>query len=257
VGQNAPITLTTDFGTVDGYVAAMKGVLTSQAPGVPLLDLSHDLAPFDRMGAYMLYRNALPHFPAGTVHLFVVDPGVGTARRGLIVQARGQSLVGPDNGVLPALFPAAESTYFAIKTDIFPAVSNTFHGRDIFAPIAAKLIHGVRPETLAEAITDPERLSIPPASRVGNLVKGEVIHVDRFGNLITNVAGRPLNNSQDVAVSVNKNPVRFAKTFGDVNIGDPVAYWGSGGLLEIAVREGSALQRYGGKGLPVEVVKFA
>jgi S-adenosylmethionine hydrolase len=92
---------------------------------------------------------------------------------------------------------------------------------------------------------------------VGNLVKGEVIHVDRFGNLITNVAGRPLNNSQDVAVSVNKNPVRFAKTFGDVNIGDPVAYWGSGGLLEIAVREGSALQRYGGKGLPVEVVKFA
>jgi S-adenosylmethionine hydrolase len=257
MAQSPAITLTTDFGTTDGYAGAVKGVLLSRAPGVPLIDLAHDVAPFDRVGAFLLLRTAVRHFPVGTVHLVVVDPGVGTARRGLVVRAQGQTLVGPDSGILPALFPAAEVRAWALKPARFAGAAPTFHGRDVFAPVAAALALGEAPENLADPVQDAERLALPAASRVGNLAKGEVIHVDRFGNLVSNLAARALDNSAHVSISVDRKPVKFAATFGDVKPGETVAYWGSGGLLEIAVRDGNARERFGGLGVAVEIVKYA
>jgi S-adenosylmethionine hydrolase len=256
VGHAPAITLTTDFGSGDGYAAAIKGVLLTGAPGIPLLDLTHEIPPYDRVAALLMLRNALPRFPAGTVHLVVIDPGVGTARRGLVVHAAGQWLVGPDNGIVSGVFPAAQSSVYALHEARFAGASPTFHGRDVFAPAAAQLARGAAVETLGAPITDAVRLPLPMASRLGNIVKGEVIHADRFGNLISNVAKRALNDAEHVAVSLNQKPVRFGKTFSDVEMGEPVAYWGSGGLLEVAVREGSAKVMFGGPGLSVEVVRF-
>lgn len=257
MGRAPLISLTTDFGTADGYVGALKGVLSSRAPGVALVDVTHELQAFDTTGAYLALRNALPYFPAESVHLVVVDPGVGTARRGIIVRGGDKWLVGPDNGMLPALFAPKSCEAFALKASLFEGASATFHGRDVFAPAAAALATGTPAAELAEPIGDAARLQLPAASRVGNIVKGSVIHVDRFGNLVTNVARKALNDSMHVAVSLNRQPVKFARTYGDVNPGDSVAYWGSGGLLEIGVREGRAFDRFGGKGLDVEVIKYA
>ncbi len=250
------ISLATDFGTRDGYVGALKGVLSRLAPGVPLIDVAHDIEPWDLVGAVLALRNALPHFPPGSVHCVVVDPGVGSERRGLIVASRGHLLVGPDNGILASIFPAAESTFHAIRAEHFAEVSATFHGRDVFAPVAAELATGRPVAELAEAIESPVRLRLPVASRAGNLVKGEVIHVDRYGNLITNIPAGVLDSSRHIAVSINRKPVRAGRTFADVAPGDPVSYWGSGGLLEVGVREGSAREMFGGRGLPVEVVRY-
>lgn len=257
MGRAPLISLTTDFGTADGYAGALKGVLATQAPGVPLVDITHDLQAFDTTGTYLALRAAVPQFPPESVHLVVVDPGVGTARRGLIVRGGGKWLVGADNGVLPALFPLKGFEAYAIKAARFAGASATFHGRDVFAPVAAALATGLAAADLGDPIDDAARMQLATASRVGNIVKGSVIHVDRFGNLITNVARKALNDSMHVAVSLNRQPVKFAKTYGDVNRGDSVAYWGSGGLLEIGVREGRAVDRFGGKGLDVEVIKYA
>lgn len=257
MGRAPLISLTTDFGTADGYAGALKGVLAAHAPGVPLVDITHELRAFDTTGAFLALRAAVPHFLAGSVHLVVVDPGVGTARRGLIVRGGDKWLVGADNGVLPALFPPKGYEAYAIKAARFEGASATFHGRDVFAPVAAALACGAGAAELGDPIDDAARLQLPSASRVGNIVKGSVIHVDRFGNLISNVARKALNDSMHVAVSLNRQPVKFARTYGDVNRGDAVAYWGSGGLLEIGVREGSAAERFGGKGLDVEVIKYA
>ena len=256
MGHAPAITLTTDFGTVDGYTAAMKGVLLSGAPGIPLIDLTHDIPRFDRIGAMLMLRAAIPRFPAGTIHLVVVDPGVGTARRGLVVQAGGHWFVGPDNGILTGVFPASQSAVYSIHALRFAGAAPTFHGRDVFAPAAAQLARGAPIESIGALITDPVRLTLPMASRLGNIVKGEVIHVDRFGNLVSNIAKRALNDAEHVAVSLNRQAVRFGKTFGDVEPGEPIAYWGSGGLLEVGVREGNAQSLFGGQGLPVEVVRF-
>lgn len=257
MGQAPVLTLTTDFGTADGYVGALKGVLATHAPGVPLVDLTHDLPPFDTVSALLALRTAAPRFPPGTVHLVVVDPGVGTARRGLVVHGNGHWFVGADNGVFPALFAPGQARAYAIHAARFDGASATFHGRDVFAPVAAALARGEAIASLGDPIDDAARLQLATASRVGNIVKGSVIHVDRFGNLITNVARKALNDSSHVAVSLGRQPVKFARTFGDVNRGDSVAYWGSGGLLEIAVREGRAVDRFGGVGGEIEVIKYA
>lgn len=256
VPQSSLITLTTDFGTVDGFAGAMKGVLSQKAPGTTLVDLTHDIEPFDRIGALLALRTSVRHFPGGTVHLVVVDPGVGSSRRGLIVSAGGQYLVGPDNGILPAVYPVKESTVYALSPAWFEQAAPTFHGRDVFAPVAAALAMGKQPDELGETVTDAERLALPPAGRAGSVVKGEIIHVDRFGNLVSNIPRAATGSSMHLAVSVNRKPVRFGQTFADADLGIAIAYWGSGNLLEIAVREGNARAMFGGKGLPVEVVKY-
>ncbi len=228
------VTLLTDFGSVDGYVAEMKGVLLSLVPDLRLVDLTHDIPPGDvRAAAYALGR-AWRTFPDGTVHLAVVDPGVGTERRALAAEAGGQRFVAPDNGLLSRVFEGRQfrALAIAVRADAAP----TFHGRDVFAPAAAVLARG---ETLeAEAIPDPVRLPAARLLRRGNSLLGEVVHVDRFGTLITNIPAERIAEQPVVRVGAYELPLR--RTFGDVEPGDPVAFVGSGGTVEVAVRDGRA-----------------
>ncbi|MCA0377299.1 MAG: SAM-dependent chlorinase/fluorinase [Gemmatimonadetes bacterium] len=231
------ITLLTDFGTADGYVAEVKGVLTALATGVPLLDLSHDVPPQDVAFARLTVARYWRRFPVGTVHLVVVDPGVGTARAAIAVESEGRFLVGPDNGVLsPALF-ALDARIVALGVDA--AASPTFHGRDVFAPAAARLATGTPLDLLGELHADAVRLRTPQPRRMPDgTLHGEILTIDRFGNAITNLAAR-----DEGAVQVAGHSVRIVRTYGEAAPGELVALTGSGGFVEIAVREGHAAAR--------------
>ena len=239
----AIVTLLTDFGTADSYVGEIKGVLLSLAPAATLVDLSHAIPPGHIVaGAYVLER-CWPRFPAGTIHLAVVDPGVGTARLGVAIRAGGHFFVGPDNGLLGGVRRAGDATVIALPTPT--GASATFHGRDLFAPAAAALARGEPLESLGALHSEPPRLltsAVP--HHEGKVVVGEVIHVDRFGNLVTNltpdlVPGYAVLEAESLPIG----PLR--STFGDVEAGSLVAYLGSGGTIEIAVRDGSAARRLG------------
>ena len=231
------ITLLTDYGTSDSYVAEVKGVLVSLAVGVQLIDLSHDIAPGDiRAGAFVLGR-AWPRFPAGTVHLAVVDPGVGTTRRAVAAEALGHRFVAPDNGLLSSLPADAELVSLPIAAGAAP----TFHGRDVFAPAAAALARGARLSDLGAAITDLTRTPVPGPRLSGSTLVGEVVYIDRFGTLITNITATPGPRpgvSRVVLEDRVIGPLR--RTFADVAPGQLVAFVGSGGTIEIAARDGSA-----------------
>ncbi len=228
------ITLLTDFGSADGYVAEVKGVLTSHAPGVPLLDMSHDVPPQDIEHARLAVARYWRRFPVGTVHLIVVDPGVGTSRAALAVESDGRFLVGPDNGVLsPALF-ALDARVVSLPVE--PNASPTFHGRDVFAPAAAALAIGTSLEMLGAPHHEPVRLRTPqPRRQPDGSLEGEVLTIDRFGNVITNLVAR---SAAFVAVAGRR--VRMVRTYGDAAPGELIALAGSSGFVEIAVRNGSA-----------------
>ncbi len=236
--MSAPaITLLTDFGTADGYVAEVKGVLTTFAMGVPILDMSHDVPEHDIEFARLTLARYWKRFPAGTVHLVVIDPGVGSSRAAIAVESDGRFLVGPDNGVLsPSLF-ALDARVVTLPVD--DAASPTFHGRDVFAPAAAKLAIGVPIDALGERCADPVRRRTPQPTRNGDgALEGEVLTVDRFGNAITNLIARDIST-----VFVANQAVRVVRTYADANVGELVALTGSSGLLEIAVRDGHAASR--------------
>ena len=234
--MSAVITLLTDFGTADSYVAEMKGVLLRLAPGAVVVDATHDVAPGDiAAGAFLLGRT-WPAFPVGTVHLAVVDPGVGTARRALAVDAGGHRFVGPDNGLLSRPLEAPNAKAVSLATP--PGASPTFHGRDLFAPAAARLALGAALRDLGPAVPDPVRLARPPLVREGVDIVGVVVHVDRFGTLITNIPGARV--AADAVVRIGPYDLELKTTFGDVAAGDPVAIVGSGGTVEIAVRDARA-----------------
>lgn len=247
------ITLLTDFGTRDSYLGEVRGVLLTRAPDAVLVDLTHDISPGDiASGAYVLDR-CRRQFPAGTVHLAVVDPGVGTARAALAVKAHDQFFVGPDNGLFTRIFHDA-----AVQAVVLPpseGASATFHGRDIFAPAAAALATGRAFHTLGEPLSAlPQRINIPePALEVGG-VRGEVIYVDRFGTLVTNLSADLLPREARVRIGdLGIGPLR--RTFGEVPSGVLLALIGSGGTVEIAVRDGSAAGRLGaGVGAVVRAV---
>jgi S-adenosylmethionine hydrolase len=239
-------TLLTDFGTADGYVAEMKGVLLSGAPAAQLVDISHDVPAQDVEFARLTFARYWRRFPEGTVHLVVVDPDVGTARKALAIESDGRYAVGPDNGVLsPAmLLPDAR----AVALPIPHGASPTFHGRDVFAPAVVRLLNGTPLEELGAWYSEaalrrtPEALRRPDGGQ-----DGLVLAADRFGNLITNLTGRG-----DGVVEVQGRLLRVVRTYGDVNEGDLLALVGSHGLLEIAVRGGSAARTLGiGRGAPV------
>jgi len=235
----APIvTLLTDFGTADSYVAEMKAILLSRDPAVIIVDVSHSIALGDvRSAAYLLGRS-WHHFPPGTTHLCVVDPGVGTSRRALAVAAADHFFVGPDNGVLtPAL--DAEEPVEIVALSVPMGAAPTFHGRDLFAPAAARIAEGESLEYLGESAIKPVRIEFPKVSRKGNTVRGEVIYVDRFGTLVTNIDGSLLGSARSVCLP-GTVVIPLARTFGDVTSGDAVAFLGSGGAVEIAVRDGRA-----------------
>ena len=184
------ITLTTDFGTADGFVGAMKGVILSLAPQATVIDVTHGIPPHDvRAGAFAL-ETALPYFPQNAIHVVVVDPGVGSERAAILVETEQGRFVAPDNGVLTSVVPndSAAHVYSLDKPNYWRRqVSATFHGRDVFAPVAAHLARGVRPALLGTPRAEMVRLPWPQPHRHGDEIRGEVIHVDRFGNLITNV----------------------------------------------------------------------
>jgi S-adenosylmethionine hydrolase len=237
------ITLCTDFGTADGYVGEVKGVLCTLAPGVPVVDVTHDISPQDVEAARLAVARYWRRFPPGTVHLVIVDPGVGTGRAAIAVASDGRFLVGPDNGVLsPSLF-ALDARVVRLPEP--PAASPTFHGRDVFAPVAARLAAGTPLEALGEPLHDPvRRRTPPPLRRADGALEGEILTFDRFGNAITNlVPSRPVAGCATVEMMGQVIPV--VRTYGDVPPGAPLALVGSSGLVEVAVRNGSAALRFG------------
>lgn len=245
------ITLTTDFGLQDYYVSAMKAVMLGIAPDARLIDISHDIPSQDIMAGSWTLKNSAMLFPANTVHTVVVDPGVGTDRNPVALQVSDQYFVGPDNGIFSLLteqrdFDAVRLTnkeYWRKKP------SNTFHGRDIFAPVAAHLSQGVALEDLGDPIDDlvTYRWTVPIADKDG--LEGMVIHIDKFGNLITNIEASLLEDvigSKSVKIYVGNTILdEIATTFGQVTEGEPVAYIGSSGMLEVGINKGNAEEMLG------------
>jgi S-adenosylmethionine hydrolase len=228
------ITLLTDFGTADGYVGEMKAVLCSTAPQAALVDITHDVAAQDVEGARLVVARYWRRFPVGTVHLVVVDPGVGGARAAITVESEGRFLVGPDNGVLsPALLHSGAR---CVALPVPAGASPTFHGRDLFAPAAAALARGTSIESMGPQFAAPIVRRTPEAVRRDDgSIGGVVITVDRFGNVVTN-----LLSWRGGLVEANGHRLPLVRTYADVAPGEAAALVGSSGLVEIAVRNGSA-----------------
>jgi S-adenosyl-L-methionine hydrolase (adenosine-forming) len=237
------ITLLTDFGTADAYVAEIKAVLLTAVPSATLVDLTHAVTPGDLRAAAYLVGRSWHRFPSGTVHLAVVDPGVGTVRAALAFARDGHWFVGPDNGLFtPVLHDAAVEIVTLPTPD---GAAPTFHGRDLFAPAAAALAAGTSLHTLGEPFAGvPHRLSYREPHYEGKVMVGEVVYVDRFGTLVTNLTPDLVPDYAVLEVEgLEIGPLR--RTFGDVPTGGLLAYLGSGGQVEVAVRDGSAARRLG------------
>jgi len=249
------ISLTTDFGLKDGNVGVMKGVIWRICPTAQIADISHLIVPQNiREAALILFRSA-PYFPAGTIHVVVVDPGVGTARRPIAARIGVQYFVCPDNGILTPLLERAEEqgqTVEIVHLDKsnywLPEVSRVFHGRDIFAPCAAHLADGVPLRALGTPITDPVRLDLPKPVRTETGWRGEVIHIDHFGNVASNIHSEHLRESQadksGIIVKVCGVEIRgLVDTFGERPEGELIALLGSTGNLIVSVVNGNAAAR--------------
>jgi S-adenosylmethionine hydrolase len=251
----AIITLTTDFGTRDSYVAQVKGVLLSLGPpALQLVDLGHELAPHDVREGALFLRAAVPRFPDGTIHLAVVDPGVGSARRALAVEVAGQRLVGPDNGLFGWSLAQGARVHQIEAPPGTSAVSSTFHARDVFAPAAARLAHGEPLAALGARVRDALTLAWPEPEAGTDAVQGEVIHVDRFGNLITNIERAHVRLTGARVVAFGRTLPAIRDHYAQVAPGELLALFGSEGLLEIAARDASAARITGaGVGSPVAV----
>ena len=257
------ITLTTDFGLSDHFVGVMKGVILGIAPEATIVDISHDVAPFEVLdGAYTIAQ-AWGYFPKGTVHVVVVDPGVGTTRRPLLLEAGGQSFIGPDNGVFSMIYDFGPHRVREItNAKLFrPEVSRTFHGRDVFAPAAAHLANGARPAGFGKAIQDYIQLGLMKPQQIARRAwSATVLKVDHFGNLITNlpVEQFPKVRGGNFELSVGLRRIfGLSETFADCIAGEPAVIIGSSGYLEVVVREGSAAKLMGcGVGAPVELTFF-
>ena len=240
------VTLTTDFGTRDWFVGAMKGVIAAIAPGARVIDLSHDLPQGDIRGGAFALAASWRYFPKGTIHLVVVDPGVGSRRKAIAIQTAKGLFVGPDNGVLSwALAGEKIAAVHALENEAYllRPVSQTFHGRDVFAPVAAHLSLGVPIKRFGPALRDFIRLPRPePRARRGG-IEGKVVYIDRFGNAITNLEGRLLKHPERAACEVYAKRRTICPLKAYYQAAAPhtaVALVGSSGFLEIAVNGGSA-----------------
>ncbi|HJQ82531.1 MAG TPA: SAM-dependent chlorinase/fluorinase [Candidatus Binatia bacterium] len=236
------VTLTTDFGLDDPFVGIMKGVIASRAPEARIIDVTHAVPPQDVLAGALVLRHAVPYFPPRSVHVAVVDPGVGTARRPLCVEVDGGFLVGPDNGLLSL---AAEATgvrrivHLTEERFFLSPRSRTFHGRDVFAPVAAALVAGTPVSQLGAEIADMERLSVPAPTKDGGTIRGQVVYVDHFGNLVTNLCAEHVGAGATIRIGTTR--LRgLAPSYAAVPAGEAVAVVDSWGLVEIAVRNGSA-----------------
>jgi S-adenosylmethionine hydrolase len=250
------VTLMTDFGTGDGFVGEMKGVILSACPDARLVDITHTVEPGDVAGAAWILSRIWQRFPAGSVHLVVVDPGVGTDRLALAARAADRWFVGPDNGLLAvSIGPIDEAFRIDAGAMELPPPSMTFHGRDLFAPAAAWLAAGREPAGLGPRVSPdvPARYSPPAAERLGGAIRGEVLRADHFGNLITNIPSSWV--SPTALVEIAGEVISGLRThYGTVGHGELLALVGSGGTLEISVRSESAAARLGvGRGASVHV----
>lgn len=255
------ITLLTDFGTQDAYVGIMKGVILGITPDVHLVDLTHAVPPQQVTVAALVLRHAVGFFPPGTIHVAVVDPGVGGTRRPILIDTDMGVLIGPDNGVLaPAAAVMRPRAIRLIEHEEFfrHPVSQTFHGRDIFAPVAAHLARGVDPQVVGRRLDSIVELPLSPVRCNASGVEGEVVYVDQFGNLGTSITAEVLARFPGRAVSVTISGKRVAgplSAYAAVPEGTALAIVGSWGMLEIAVRNGSAAKLFAaGPGTPVTVV---
>jgi len=257
------VALLTDFGTRDHYTGVMKGVILGLAAEVTLVDISHEVPAHDVVAAALELAAAYRYFPPGTIFLVVVDPGVGTARRGLVAEAGDWRFVAPDNGVLTAVFQEAPPKKVVELTErryARPTVSRTFEGRDRFAPAAGWLAKGgIQLAAFGRAITDFCLLDLPKPTMDGDVLRGIVTRVDRFGNLVTNLDRRTCerltNGSMAVELSAGGKPVgRIVATYSEVGGDELCGLFGSTDHLEIAARSSSAADRLGmGAGAPVEL----
>jgi S-adenosyl-L-methionine hydrolase (adenosine-forming) len=250
------VTLLTDFGAGSGYPAQMKGVILGLLPEARLVDLSHEVPAYDLLSGALLLEACVPRFPAHAVHCAVVDPGVGTVRRPVcVVDGAGRRLVGPDNGLFTPFLGAGARAFLLQDRGLVPVPgSATFHGRDLFAPVAAWLAGGGEPERLGPPVGDPVRLDWPEPRRDGAELCGNVLLVDPFGNLLTSIRAPDLP-AGPFRVRAGGRPARVVRTFGEGRPGELVALLGSSGRLELAVREGSAAALLGaGRGAPVSVL---
>jgi S-adenosylmethionine hydrolase len=227
------LTLTTDFGLADHYVAAMKGVILDIAPNAQIVDITHEVAPFAiEQGAYLIAQS-YACFPKKAVHVVVVDPGVGSSRRAIVVEAADQHFVGPDNGVFSMIMAREKRRVRAISNEKYfrHPVSRTFHGRDIFAPVAAHIASGIPAARMGKAIRDPVSL---------DLSRPRVLHIDRFGNIVTSLREKP--------GSIQINGARVSSTahhYSEFRPGELFAIEGSSGYIEISMNRGSAAERIG------------
>ncbi len=249
------VTLLSDFGTADGFAAAVKGVILGIAPAVQVVDASHDIPPGDVEAAAWALAQYWVLYAPGTVHLAVVDPGVGSSRRPIAVAADDRYVVAPDNGLVTRVVRAATGWRCVEVTEtayMRPRPSSTFHGRDVFAPVAAHLACGVALERFGPEVEEPFLLSIDPPLRREDEIEGRVVHVDRFGNLITDIPGEWIDSSWVFEVAGRElGPLR--RTYSDVGSGEAAVVIGSAGMVEIAVRDDSAAKKHGvARGDPVK-----
>ena len=259
--RTAIITLTTDFGTRDGFVGAMKGVILSVNPEALIVDITHEIEAQDVFSAAFALRNSCRSFPKGTIHLAVVDPGVGSTRRPILLQTENYFFVGPDNGLFSCIKEEGEMVRAIELTEskyFLTPLSDTFHGRDIFAPVAGYISLGIDPNEFGPELHDYRKISLPSPSVSKGVIEGHIIHIDRFGNLITNIDTRNVDafrTGENVRIDVGSIVLKnIARSYSDVEEDSLLAVVGSSGLLEIAVNRGNAQQKLGLKlGDPIRV----
>jgi S-adenosylmethionine hydrolase len=257
------IALLSDFGTRDTYTGTMKGVMLGIAPELELVDLTHDIAPHDVLDGALQLASAYRYFPAGTIFLAVVDPGVGSGRRGLAAEAGDYRFVAPDNGVLTAVLrelPPRRVVELSERRYARPTVSRTFEGRDRFAPAAAWLAKGTQLSALGRTITDYLRIDIPMPEAAGEMLRGVVLRVDRFGNLVTNIDRRTFEHFTKhgpIAIRAAGTPVaRLVSTYAEIAPGEVCALFGGSDHLELAAHAASAADQLGiGRQAAIEIAR--
>jgi len=247
------ITLTTDYGTNDHLVGTLKGVILKICPDVTIVDISHDVTPYDLLDGALTIGSSYSYFPARTIHVVVVDPGVGTERRPLLVTGENQYFIAPDNGVLSLVYEKEENVlvrHANVEHYYLEPVSKTFHGRDVFAPVAAWLAKGAQASAMGEEITEYKKFAMPKPKAGEGSTKGVVLRVDGFGNLITNFRAEDLPaaaiENGTVQFTIGTHSVaKLVDTFAKGAPGEAFAYIGSNGFVEIGINRGNAAKSMG------------
>lgn len=249
------LTFLTDFGLKNSYVSQMKGVALSLTDAV-IVDITHEITPHNVLEGAFVLRSSAPYFPSGTVHVAVVDPGVGTNRKGLVITTSTQILVGPDNGLLiPTAQHLGDFVVYEIQNQdlLLKSISNTFHGRDIFTPVAAHILNGILFEEIGPIIKDYKTLDFGKTEILNQRIVGKIIYIDSFGNIVTNIDGEVLKKHFDfnkkigIYVKRKRKEIFFVKSYGFVEKGEFLGTIGSSNLFEISINQGNAREKLGVK----------